>query len=153
MSAVPEVDSAEAAGRLVQNLPELWKAAKLQERHDLIISMIDAVYFDLSSFKSIVAIKPKPPFRPIFEVATAREGSGVILLQNEKLPAGGPGVDADLCSGWRRGRVELAGEHEYEIFNWAINAIIRCSISPSSSQLIDSVRRSINYETIGKSQQ
>jgi hypothetical protein len=89
----------------------LWKAAKLQERHDLITSMIDAVYFDLSSFKSIVAIKPKPPFRPIFEVATAREGSGVILLQNEKLPADEPGDDRDVCSWWRRGRVKLGRRH------------------------------------------
>ena len=104
---IPEVDSAEEAGRLVQNLPDLWAAANLVERHDLVVSMLDAVYFDLSDSKSIIAIKPKPPFRPVFEVATAREGSGVTLLQNEKLPAVGPGVDADLCSGWRRGRVEL----------------------------------------------
>ena len=82
-------------------------AANLDERHDLVVRMLDAVYFDLSDSKSIIAIKPKAPFRPVFEVATAREGSGVILLQNEKLPAGGPGVDADLCSGWRRGRVGL----------------------------------------------
>jgi len=104
---IPEVDSAEEAGRLVQNLPDLWAAANLVERHDLVVSMLDAVYFDLSDSKSIIVIKPKPPFRPVFEVATAREGSGVTLLQNEKLPAVGPGVDADLCSGWRRGRVEL----------------------------------------------
>ena len=69
--------------------------------------MVDAVYLDLSDSKSIIAIKPKASFRPVFEVATAREASGVILLQNEKLPAGGPGVDDGLCLWWRRGRVEL----------------------------------------------
>ena len=52
-------------------------------------------------------MKTQSPFRPVFEVATAREGSGVILLKDEKLPADGPGVDADLCSGWRRGKVGL----------------------------------------------
>jgi len=104
---IPEVDSAEEAGRLVQDLPGLWSAANLDERHDLVVRMLDAVYFDLSDSKSIIAIKPKAPFRPVFEVAAAREDSGVILLQNEKLPAGGPGVDADLCSGWRRGRISL----------------------------------------------
>ena len=111
MSAVPEVESALEAGRLAQNLTDLWSAARLDQRHDLIVSMLDAVYFDLSDSKSIVAFKPKPPFRPIFEIAAARENSGVTLLQNEKLPAGGPGDDRDLCSWWRRGRVELGGKH------------------------------------------
>lgn len=30
---------------------------------------------------AIVAVKPKPPFRPIFQVATTREGSGVMLIK------------------------------------------------------------------------
>ena len=38
---------------------------------------------------------------------TAREGSGVVVVQNEKLPANKPGVDDGLCLWWRRGRVEL----------------------------------------------
>ena len=28
----------------------------------------------------VVAVKPEPPFRPIFEVATIREGSGVNII-------------------------------------------------------------------------
>ena len=35
--------------------------------------------------KSVVAIRPKPAFRPIFEVATTRAGSGIVLT-NEPPP-------------------------------------------------------------------
>ena len=35
--------------------------------------------------KSVVAIRPKPAFQPIFEVATTSAGSGIALI-NETLP-------------------------------------------------------------------
>ncbi len=104
---IPEVDSAEEAGRLLENLPALWGAATLDERHDLVTSMLDAVYFDLSDTKSVLAIKPKPPFAAVFSVAAARAGSGIELLPKEKPPAESPGANLDLCFWWRRGRVEL----------------------------------------------
>jgi hypothetical protein len=65
--------------------------------------MLDAVYVDAREDKRIVAIKPKPPFRPVFQVATTRECSGIILI-NEP-PEDTP--EARSCSWWRRGRVEL----------------------------------------------
>jgi len=65
--------------------------------------MLDAVYVDAKEEKRIVAIKPKPPFRPIFQVAATKEGSGIILL-NEP-PENTP--EARSCFWWRRGRVEL----------------------------------------------
>ena len=43
--------------------------------------MLDAVYADAREEKAIVAIKPKPPFRPIFEVATTKEDSNVMLTK------------------------------------------------------------------------
>jgi hypothetical protein len=49
-------------------------------------------------------VKPKPPFRPVFQVATTREGSGITLI-NEPLDPEDP--EARSCSWWRRGRVEL----------------------------------------------
>lgn len=101
---IPEVDSTEEAGRLVENLLVLWTAATLNERHDLVTGMLDAVYFDLSETKSVLAIKPKPPFAAVFSVAAAREGSGVELLPKEKPPANSPGASSDLCFWWRRGR-------------------------------------------------
>jgi len=36
----------------------------------LLMAMLDAVYVDTVEEKSVVAIRPKPAFRPIFEVAT-----------------------------------------------------------------------------------
>ena len=113
---IPEVDSTEEAGHLVEKLPALWAAATLNERHDLVAGMLDAVYFDLSDTKSVLAIKPKPPFAAVFSVAAARAGSGVELLpkacpeaagRRKKPPAKMPGADPDLCSCWRRGRVSL----------------------------------------------
>ena len=67
------------------------------------MSMLDAVYMDAKEEKRIVAIKPKLPFRPIFQVATTKEGSGAMLL-NEP-PENTP--KARACFWWRWGRVEL----------------------------------------------
>jgi site-specific DNA recombinase len=100
---VPEANAAEEAGRLIRDLPKLWTGANLEERRKLLLTMLDAVYVDAKEEKRIVAIKPKPPFRPVFQVATTKEGSGVMLL-NEP-PENTP--EARSCFWWRRGRVEL----------------------------------------------
>ena len=42
--------------------------------------MMDAVYVDAKQAKSIVAIRPKPPFKPVFQVAASREGSGIRII-------------------------------------------------------------------------
>jgi len=100
---VPQANAAEEAGRLIQDLPRLWSEANLAERRKLLLTMMDAVYVDAKEEKRIVAIKPKPPFRPVFQVATTKEGSGIILL-NEP-PEDAP--EARACFWWRRGRVGL----------------------------------------------
>ena len=46
--------------------------------------MLDAVYVDAKKTKSIIAIKPKPPFKPVFQVAASCEGSDIRIL-NEPL--------------------------------------------------------------------
>ncbi len=62
----------------------------------------NAVYADAKEDKRIVGIKPKPPFRPIFQVATTKEGSGVLLIKEP------PESDPEApCFWWRRGRLEL----------------------------------------------
>ena len=100
---VPQANSAEEAGKLIQELPKLWAEANLEERRKILLTMLDAVYVDAKEEKRIVAIKPKPPFRPVFQVATTKEGSGVVLLNEppEETP------EARSCFWWRRGRVEL----------------------------------------------
>ncbi len=46
--------------------------------------MLDAVYEDAKKSKSIVAIRPKPPFKPVFQLAASRKGSDIRIV-NEPL--------------------------------------------------------------------
>ena len=39
---------------------------------------------DARNTKSIIAVRPKPPFRPVFQVAASREGSEIRII-NEPL--------------------------------------------------------------------
>ena len=111
---LPEADAAAEAGKLISQLPKLWSGANLDERRKLLLTMLDAVYVD-SKENMIVAIKPKAPFKPVFEVATTREGSEVVLIHDGEVepritdqpPPHGHGLEAESCSWWRRGRVEL----------------------------------------------
>ena len=55
--------------------------------------------------KAIVAMRPKPAFRPLFKVAATREGSDVVLINEPPLTSNEPEA-ADLCFWWRQGRGE-----------------------------------------------
>ena len=79
--------------------------------------MLDAVYVDAKDEKRIVAIKPKPPFWPVFQVATTKEESGVLLMQNGP-PESSP--EARRCFWWRRGRVERYLKHRGAIWMAAV---------------------------------
>ena len=108
---VPEVDAATEAGRLIHRLPEFWGGATPEERHDLLATMLDGVYVDIKESRTVVGLKPKAPFKAVFQVVTAREGSGVELLPKGQPPAKSPGADPRLCFWWRRGRVRLRRKH------------------------------------------
>ncbi len=56
--------------------------------------------------RASVGLQPKPAFRPLFEKATAREGSDVALIKEPPQAENVPEA-TDSCSWWRRGRVEL----------------------------------------------
>ena len=75
----------------------------MNERRKLMLTMLDAVYVDAKEEKCIVAIKPEPPFIPVFQVATTKKGSGVTLLKEP--PVYSPETLSFFW--WRRGRVEL----------------------------------------------
>ena len=113
---VPDADAAVTAGKLLEDLPALWEKADLGERRRILLTMLDAVYVDTVEERSIVAIRPRPAFRPLFEIATTREGSGIVLVNERDLkkanqpPPHGHEADANSCSWWRRGRVELHRE-------------------------------------------
>jgi site-specific DNA recombinase len=81
---IPQANAAEEAGKLILNLPKLWANANVEERRKLLLTMLDAVYVDAKNTKSIIAIKPKPPFKPVFQVAASREGSKIRII-NEPL--------------------------------------------------------------------
>ena len=105
---VPGLDAAREAGRLLEHLPGLWEQTDLTERRKLLLTMLDAVYVDTIEEKCIVAITPKPAFMSLFEVATTREGSEVVLLHEKDLPPLEVAEAATSpCLWWRRGRVEL----------------------------------------------
>jgi len=47
------------------------------------MTMLDAVYVDTVEAKAIVAIRPKPAFQALFEIATAKAGSDVIFNKKD----------------------------------------------------------------------
>jgi len=77
---IPQANAAEEAGKLIMDLPRLWEKATIEEQRKLLLSMLDAVYVDAKETKSIIAIKPKPPFKPILQVAASRKGSDIHIL-------------------------------------------------------------------------
>jgi site-specific DNA recombinase len=77
---IPEVSAAEEAGKPIQDLPRLWSEANEEEQRKLLLTMLDRVYIDTKETKSVIAVKPKPPFRPVFEVAANRKGSVIKIL-------------------------------------------------------------------------
>ena len=50
-------------------MPRLWAGATLQERHQLLTTILDAVYVDMKDGKSIVSMKVKPAFDAVLGVA------------------------------------------------------------------------------------
>jgi len=66
------------------NLPKLRAGFNLEEKRKLLLAMLDAVYVDAKQTKSIVAIRPKPPFRPVFPVAASCQRSYIRII-NEPL--------------------------------------------------------------------
>ena len=101
---VPEIDESNEAGKLLENLPELWQEADLSERRKLFLGILDAVYVETVEEKAIVALKPKAAFQALFHIATTREGSDVVLYK-ENPPDQFSGPEDNLpCLWWRRGR-------------------------------------------------
>ncbi len=107
---------------MLETLPALWEEATLTERRKLLLTMLDAVYVDTVEENAIVAIRPKPAFRPLFEIATTRKGSDVLLINEPPLTSHEPEA-ADSCFWWRRGRVDLYLKHGLAVLvaaSWGI---------------------------------
>jgi DNA invertase Pin-like site-specific DNA recombinase len=87
---LPAANVAEEAGNLLINLKELWKSASPEEQRQLLMTMLDAAYVDTKRARCVVALKPKPPFRPVFRVAVAQKGSKIKLIKNGDPDSSGP---------------------------------------------------------------
>ena len=88
--------------------------------------MLDAVYVETIEEKSVVAITPKPAFMPLFEIATTREGSDVVLISEKELPpdnSASPEATSP-CLWWRRERVELALTDYLPVEEWGRVALM-----------------------------
>ena len=72
----PDADVAAEAVKLLEHLPALWENADQAERRRILLTMLDAVYVDTVDEKSMVAIRPRPAFRPLLEIATMPTHSG-----------------------------------------------------------------------------
>lgn len=99
---VPDYNASEEAGKLIMNLPALWSKATLSEQRKLLLTMLDAVYIDFKKSKSIIAVKPKPPFKPIFQVAVSKKGSKIRILNKPfgKGPIGSSLFLVETGEGW-----------------------------------------------------
>ena len=80
-----QANAAEESVTLILNLKALWEKANLSERRILFLSMFNAVFFEMKETKSIVAVRPKPPIKPIFQVAASKVGSGIRIINEPYL--------------------------------------------------------------------
>ena len=58
---------------------EAWGGATLEERHQLLSMMLDAVYVDMKSGE-VVGVKPKPEFLPLFNLRKPVKSGETILV-------------------------------------------------------------------------
>jgi hypothetical protein len=61
---LPEADAVAESGRLVRDLPSLWRAANLTERHRLLTTVLEAVYVD-SQAGRVVRVQAKGAFEAV----------------------------------------------------------------------------------------
>ncbi|MFQ6028746.1 MAG: recombinase family protein [Dehalococcoidia bacterium] len=110
---VPGIEAAQEAGKLLEDLPQLWDEADLGERRKILMTMLEAVYVETVDERSVVALKPKPAFQALFQIATTKEGSGVVLYpENGKAPERiGSSQNDTPCLWWRRGGSNSASTH------------------------------------------
>jgi len=81
---IPEADATLNAGKFLDNLGTVWQEASLEERHRILVNMLEAVYVDLVC-KSIVGLVPKPPFYRLFESLETNRESKVLIVNAERL--------------------------------------------------------------------
>ncbi len=69
----PQETETITAGNYITDLAAIWQEADTAERWTILSRMLDAVYCDVEQ-KTLVGIKPKPPFVPIFTLVESLIG-------------------------------------------------------------------------------
>jgi len=80
------------AEALLEQIQDLWREATVEERHELLTGMVEAVYVDLPS-RLVVGITPRGPFRQAFGAL-----AGHLLVPQEKA--------SQILLWWRRRGIE-----------------------------------------------
>lgn len=62
---------------MTNNLKNLWAEATFKEQIKLLLIVMEGVYIDAKQTKSIMEIRPKTPFKPIFQVVGTNKGSAL----------------------------------------------------------------------------
>jgi len=110
---VPEIDAALDAGELLENLGEIWEKATIEEKHKLLATMLDVVYVDLLTSRTVVGLLPKPAFYALFEALKQRLDSKVIVFKPDECDQTtieGQKENAPVCSGREMVGLVEAGE-------------------------------------------
>jgi site-specific DNA recombinase len=81
---IPAEDEAIIGGQLLENLKPIWGKATLEEKHRLLKVMLDAVYIDMASKRSIVGIQPKPTFYPLFKALENQADNKITVFWDKK---------------------------------------------------------------------
>ena len=97
---IPEVDATLHAGELLESLGSIWGKATLEERHRLLSRMLDAVYIDLLTNRSIIGLLPKPAFYSLFESLRQMPDSNVIIFNPDNPNEPGPGDQKENALGY-----------------------------------------------------
>jgi len=100
---VPEDNQLLELGDHVEGLVAAWEHATKEERHDLLKMMLDGVYVDMTE-ATVVAVQPKPPFLPLFNLKEpVRSGEALLVaggIDQSRTPRPLVTQDSDEVRSW-----------------------------------------------------
>ena len=88
--AVPQEDATVKAGQELAGMLEVWALATEEEKSRMLGLMLEAVYCDTET-KAVVALKPRPPFLPLFSLCHGLTEKDGLFLTCALAGIGDPG--------------------------------------------------------------
>ena len=77
----PMMPDLERAAELLRDFGTLWDGATLQERRQIVHTLLQTVYLDSGEKGPVVAIEPKSEFAPLFEMLGSGVDGDIVLLK------------------------------------------------------------------------